>query len=848
MKRETTTVALQWLVWGATCFLLVSVVATLARGVGGVVWPASGIAVAAAIHMGTRVWPVIAAGAFAGELAAGGSLGTAGISSLVLAVETAAAGILFGRALDFRPTLERLRDALVLFFGTLGVAALGALTGVFAGPAPDNAINSWLAWWTRDALGVLFVAPLATTWLAKPRRPVETADVIGVGLLLAAVIAMGFVLFSGVVGETASQYLMWFALFPLAVSAATQFGPREVSVLNFALAATMLWVSQPVIVLVGAGLPQASLVVNGFLGAVALATLALASITSEHRHTREGLRESEERFRRLTALSSDWYWEQDASFRYTYVSDGVLEKTGLRAEEHIGKTLWELPSSSVEGDWGRHRAELEAHRPFYDLEIRREDERGGTRWMSVSGEPKLDLLGRFDGYRGVGLDITERKRSERRIEDLATRDALTGLPNRVLFRERLAHALVSAQRDRELVALLFIDLDRFKTINDSLGHAIGDLFLKEVALRFSASMRKGDTLARLGGDEFVALLEGLRHPDDAGLVAQKLIASLAAPVDVGGHTLAGACSVGISVYPGDAADATTLLRNSDMAMYSAKDGGRHTYRYYSNDMNVRAMERLSIESRMRVAIENEEFELHYQPKINLRDGRITGAEALLRWKYADQNSIETQRFVTVAEETGLIQPLGEWVLNTACRQARAWSGEFAPRIAVNCSVRQFNHALVDSVQDAIRSSGIDPRRLEIEITESLLMSNVEQNIRILQRLSELGVQVAIDDFGTGYSSLGYLRRLKIDTVKIDRTFVQEIATRPDDVAIVRAIVALAHGLRMNVVAEGVETEAQCEVLRSLECDEGQGHLFSPAVSADEFMQTLVPGRVRARAS
>jgi EAL domain-containing protein (putative c-di-GMP-specific phosphodiesterase class I) len=282
-----------------------------------------------------------------------------------------------------------------------------------------------------------------------------------------------------------------------------------------------------------------------------------------------------------------------------------------------------------------------------------------------------------------------------------------------------------------------------------------------------------------------------------------------------------------------------------MAMYSAKEGGRHSYRYYSHDMNVRAMERLAIESRMRAAIDNEEFELHFQPKVSLRDGRITGAEALLRWKYADEKSIETQRFVAVAEETGLIQPLGEWVLRTACRQGRAWSGPGAPRIAVNCSVRQFGHTLIDSVQEAIRSSGLDPQRLEIEITESLLMSNVEQNIRILQRLSELGVQVAIDDFGTGFSSLGYLRRLKINTIKIDRTFVQDIATRQDDVAIVRAIIALAHSLRMNVVAEGVETEAQRDVLRSLDCDEGQGHLFSPAVSAAEFAQALAPERARA---
>jgi integral membrane sensor domain MASE1 len=247
VNRGAAALALQWFAWGAACFLLVAVVATLARGLGGVVWPAAGVAVAAALHVGTRVWPVIALGAFAGELTAGGGLGTAGTSALVLSVETIAAGLLFGRVLDFRPSLERLRDSLVLFFGTLGVAALGALAGVLVGPAPPVALNAWLAWWTRDALGVLFVTPLATTWLAKPRRSVEASDVIGVGLLLAAVVAMGFVLFSGVVGDTASQYLMWFALFPLAVSAATQFGPREVSVLNVALAATMLWVSQPTI-------------------------------------------------------------------------------------------------------------------------------------------------------------------------------------------------------------------------------------------------------------------------------------------------------------------------------------------------------------------------------------------------------------------------------------------------------------------------------------------------------------------------------------------------------------------------------------------------------------------------
>ena len=349
-------------------------------------------------------------------------------------------------------------------------------------------------------------------------------------------------------------------------------------------------------------------------------------------------------------------------------------------------------------------------------------------------------------------------------------------------------------------------------------------------------MRKGDTLARIGGDEFVIVLEALRAAEDAGAVAQKIIAVLSEPYTIDGNSLTTSASVGISVFPGDAADGSTLVRNADMAMYFAKEHGRRNYQFYSEEMNARAVEKLTMESTLRQALDREEFELYYHPKFHLADGKLAGVEALVRWNHPELGVVGPGRFIQITEETGLIVPLGEWVLNRACRQSRDWQEQFGLNIpmAVNLSVGQFNKGLTRTVRDALARAGLAPAALELEITESMLMKNVDENIDVLRRLSDFGVAIAIDDFGTGYSSLAYLRRFHIDTLKIDQSFVRDVDTNLDDAAIIEAIIALGHSLKLTVVAEGVETEEQRRQLLDLKCDQCQGFLFGEPVSAATF--------------
>jgi diguanylate cyclase (GGDEF)-like protein/PAS domain S-box-containing protein len=438
-------------------------------------------------------------------------------------------------------------------------------------------------------------------------------------------------------------------------------------------------------------------------------------------------------------------------------------------------------------------------------------------------------------------DITERKEQEERTRFLADHDELTSLPNRSLFRQALNKALQRAERSGKMLSILFFDLDRFKNINDSLGHDAGDEVLRAVAERLTACVRKIDMVARFGGDEFAVLTEGLTAEDQASTVARKILEALSKPMILAGRQYRPAASIGISTYPTDGRDVQALLKNADIAMYRAKEEGRGTFQFYSEMLNTHSVQRLEFESNLSNALNNHEFVLYYQPKVDLATGRVAGLEALIRWNSPQLGFVSPGDFISIAEETGLIVPMGRWVAQTACVQNRAWQKGGLPllRIAINISARQMaDKGLVEFISDTVRKTGLTAESLELEITESAVMSNQEHAEKVLKDLKELGFHLTMDDFGTGYSSLAYLKRFPFDSVKIDRSFVSGIPESKDDSAIVEAIVAMAHSLQLKVVAEGVETKEQFDFLRTLGCDQIQGFYFSKPIPASEVVMLL----------
>jgi diguanylate cyclase (GGDEF)-like protein/PAS domain S-box-containing protein len=429
----------------------------------------------------------------------------------------------------------------------------------------------------------------------------------------------------------------------------------------------------------------------------------------------------------------------------------------------------------------------------------------------------------------------------RQMTHLAEHDALTGLPNRLLLNDRVGQSIKLAQRHRCQLALLFLDLDGFKHLNDSLGRVIGDKLLQSIATRLTDCLRAPDTISRLGGDEFVVLLPELRQPEDAAITARRLLLALAEGHSIGGHDLHVTTSIGVSIYPDDGLDAETLIKNADTAMYQAKENGRQSYEFFRAAMNVRAVERQSIEEHLRRALERQEFRLHYQPKINLTTESVTGVEALIRWIHPTRGSVDPTQFIPVAEDCGLILPIGAWALREACAQAQGWIDAGLPAItmAVNVSALQFqNDNFLEELFIILDQTGLDPRHLELELTESALMKRAELTVSTLSTLRGMGVRVAVDDFGTGYSSLSYLRKFPLDTLKIDQSFVRQITTIPDETIIVRAIINMGRNLNLRVIAEGVETQDQLNFLKSHQCDEAQGYLFSPPVLPEQLVQFL----------
>ncbi|QKT03401.1 EAL domain-containing protein [Ectothiorhodospiraceae bacterium 2226] len=575
-------------------------------------------------------------------------------------------------------------------------------------------------------------------------------------------------------------------------------------------------------------------------GAIVGCVVSLSDITP--------LKRTEEKLRlaaNALANTADGVVITDRAGAVVTVNKAFTDISGYRAEDVVGQRLLaytgrrdRLPEAMWQqlGNSGRWQGEVWTRH------------KSGRRFpISLSVSAVCDEASGARHYVAVISDISQRKEDEQRLAYMAHHDTLTELPNRLLLQERFAEAAAGnrGRARKRPMALLYIDLDGFKAVNDSLGHAAGDTLLQAVARRFAERVREHDTVARLGGDEFAILLNGL-PPHEAGAMAQALIDSLSEPFTVAGHVLYVSASIGISGYPSDGRDVDELLKNADVAMYRAKEQGRSTFRHYRPEMNARALDHLLMASHLHQALERGEFQLDYQPCIDLRSGRINSVEALLRWRHPTLGLVAPERFIPLAEETGIIRVTGDWVLRTACRQAKAWQDAgLAPiPMGVNLSARQFHRPkLVARVLDILEETGLAPEWLKLEITESCMIRSADHGGRILRELADAGVQIAIDDFGTGYSSLSYLKQFPIHYLKIDKSFISGLPHDGDDAAITDTILTMAKGLSMKVIAEGVETDAQCEFLRRRDCEEGQGFLFSRPRSGEAVQALLQQGHV-----
>ena len=570
-------------------------------------------------------------------------------------------------------------------------------------------------------------------------------------------------------------------------------------------------------------------------------SLGTVTDVSSRREIEEALRLSEKRYRTLFERNLAGVYRSTLEGRILDCNESFARIFGYASrEEVLRQAAWDFYVRPEDREAALAKLLERQSLSNYELCLKRKD--GSTVWVLESESLIEGPDGRLSVIEGTAIDITERKRAEEQVKHLAFHDPLTNLPNRLLFNDRLTLAVAQAHRHSQRLAVLFLDLDRFKVINDSLGHSVGDELLRQVAERIQESVREGDTVARLGGDEFTLLVPGITAEEDAAKIARKICDAIHAPFWIDGRELFVTTSVGVSVYPSDGHDAETLVRNADSAMYRAKEQGRDNYQLYTPAMNAKAVERLSLESRLRQAVANDELELHFQPFIDLKTAEVLGAEALLRWKHPELGMIPPGEFIPIAELSGLIVPIGEWVLKTACAEARKWHENGFPTlsVSVNLSTRQFQQAdLVSQVTNALAETGLEPDKLDLEITESNAMQNAEHSINTLWGLKKQGVRISMDDFGTGYSSLNYLKRFPIDRIKLDQSFVRDLPGDKDDAAIAMAVIAMGRSLELAVIAEGVETEEQLAFLQGHDCDQLQGFLLSrplPPEAFDLFLQ------------
>lgn len=935
------------------------------------VWPPTGIALAALLLLGYRVWPAIFLGAFLVNVTTSDSIP----ASLLIAAGNTLEGVLgvylVNRFANGRQVFEHPRDifrfvALAAVLSTTVSATVGVTSLMLNGLATWAEVGPiWLTWWLGDATGALIVTPVIVLW-ANPRVHWSRARIMETTLLLLSVIAIGLIVFGGLLPTRWRDYSLEYLALPVVVWAAFRFGRHEAAGATILISGLAIWGT-----LRGAG-PFAGyteneslLLLQGFMGVVAVTGLVLAAVVGERKQAARALRDSEEQYRIVTQTATDVIVTIDRHSVITFVNAAVEKVFGYCPSELIGRPLtvlmperlreahqasfarycatgarnisWggvELPGlhrdgreiplevsfgefkqgerhlftgilrdvserkraeesqrwlativesssdaiigKSLDGtilSWNQAAERMYGYtateavgRPITLLvpparhgevpqlldrirrgerienyETRRVCKDGRELRVSLTISPICDATGAILGASTIVRDVTERKRTEERIRYLAQHDVLTGLPNRILLRDRIAQAIAHARRHQKQAAVLFLDLDGFKHVNDSLGHEVGDHMLRTTARRLQDCVRAGDSVARLGGDEFVICLPGLTDGRDAMPIAEKVLQTLREPFLVEQHELHVSGSIGISLFPSDGEDAELLMRAADTAMYHAKESGRNNFQFFTERLNETARRRLRIANLLHQALARDEFRVYYQPQVDLETGRITAAEALLRWWQPELGFVSTSEFVKVAEETGLIASIGEWVLNQACHRLQQWRDAGHPelRVTVNLSPQQFRRAdFVQVVTRALHESGLPAAALGLEITESVLMMQNEENLGILQQLADMGIHIAVDDFGIGYSSLAYLQRFPFHTLKIDRSFVSGIGRDVSDTTLVTAIIAMADSLHLSVVGEGVENADQAAFLRAHGCKVAQGYYFGEAVSADLFGELL----------
>jgi diguanylate cyclase (GGDEF)-like protein/PAS domain S-box-containing protein len=807
-------------------------------------WPPSGIALAALLVFGWRVFPAIAIGEFFASLSMGLPLSSLAGMSCGNALEGLVGYYLLRHCFGFGEGLHTLRDVALLFvFGALISPLVAAVNGAWwikhaIGGSWGDYLHILQYWWMGDALGIALFTPLVLAWLRGGAIEWTKEHVQRAVLVAVVLVTAGLLIFS----DLENRLLELGLFFPILIWVALNFNLRFTS-----LALTLVFVGSIMGLLALGNLHGDKMDVlvdyvwlyNLLFGMTAM---SVAVLNSRRDRVEQALRRSEETLKRAQAVGGVGSWHFDIRKKLLEWSGETYRIFGIDSDKPVN---YEIFLQHVHPE-DREMVDLAWRHAMkgmpYDVEHRIWAD-GKLKWVRERGEMTFDAHRRAVSGTGTVQDITEWKTAQEDIQRLAYYDVLTGLPNRTLLYDRLNQSVAAAHRDNDQFALMFLDLDRFKYINDTLGHQAGDEMLKVIAARLVGAVREGDTVSRLGGDEFVILLRET-GAEGALYVAEKLLASVAQSFEVSGTVVSTEASVGISLYPHDGADVETLIKHADVAMYHAKAAGRNNFQFYTEQINERAMSHFNIERDLRIALEQRQLMVYYQPQIRMSDRKLIGFEALLRWNHPQNGMVPPAVFIPVAEESGLIVPVGEWVLREVCRQARAWhdQGLSLVPVAVNLSARQLNgDRLVRFMRTLLAETNLPEWTLELELTESMMLDDEKAAMQFIGEMRALGVALSIDDFGTGYSSLSHLKKLPLDKLKIDQSFVRDLAVDEDDAAIVRAIISMAHGLGLTVIAEGVENAQQMEFLEVLGCNEVQGYYYAkpmPASEAEAYISRL----------